>query len=127
MVGYLLLNQGNPFAPVAATSATLTDSTTGTAATTLAAQAAATKHAITDSSTGTASATAIAEITGSANAGSADLAPVENAIATLAAEDALLAADIAIVRTEVKNYVASLAAQINALRADINSAGVYRG
>jgi len=103
----------------AATQDALTDSTTGVAATTLAAQGAATTHAITDSSTGTASTTEIAEITGVANAGSADLAPVENAVATLAAEAALAKADIATCRTEVKTYVASLAAQLAKAKTDL--------
>lgn len=74
------------------------------------APAAVTSHAITDSSTGTPSTTEIAEITGSANAGSADLAPVEDAIATLAAEQALVKTDLAACRAEVVKLVTDAAA-----------------
>lgn len=109
----------DPASAASLTQESLTDSTTGVASTTLAAQGAPTTHAITDSSTGTASTTEIAEITGSANAGSADLAPVENAVATLAAEDVLIKADIATVRTEVKTYIASLAAQLAKIKTDV--------
>jgi hypothetical protein len=55
---------------------------------------AVTTHAITDSSTGAVSTTAIAAITQSGNAGSADITPTKNAIATLAAEAELLKADL---------------------------------
>ena len=99
----------------------LTDNTGGVAGTTLAVAAAATSHTITDSSTGTASTSAIAEITGSANAGSADLAPVENAIATLAAELALTKADLATARTEGAARTASLAAQLAKVKTDVGA------
>jgi hypothetical protein len=106
-------------APTALTQDTLTDSTTGSASTTLAAQAAATTHAITDSSTGAASTSTIAEVTNAANAGSADVGPTKDAIATLAAEAALAKTDIATCRTEVKNYIASLAAQLAKAKTDV--------
>ena len=97
----------------------IVDNTGGIAGTTMAVAAAATSHAITDSSTGTASATEIAEITALANAGSADLAPVENAIATLAAEAALVKTDLATARTEGAARAASLAAQLAKVKTDV--------
>lgn len=57
--------------------------------------AAQTQTALTDSSGGTPGAT-LAAITQAANAGSADVAPVKNAIASLAAELALIKADVAV-------------------------------
>jgi hypothetical protein len=54
--------------------------------------AVATSHTITDSSGGTASTTAIAALTNTA--GAADVVPVQNAVATLAAELALVKADL---------------------------------
>jgi len=72
--------------------------------------AAATSHTITDGSTGTASTTALEEVTQAGNVGSADLAPVENNFATLAAELVLVKADLAAVRAEVVKLVTDVAA-----------------
>jgi hypothetical protein len=55
---------------------------------------AVTTHAITDSSGGAASTTTLAAVTNAANAGSADVGPVKNNFATLAAEQALVKADV---------------------------------
>lgn len=130
--GYVLLNTtpgldigeiqshiADPASAAAMTQDTLTDSTTGVAATTLAAQAVVTTHNITDSSTGAVSTGAIAAMTSSANAGSADIGPAKDAIATLAAELALTKADLATCRTEVKTYVASIAAQLAKIKTDV--------
>jgi hypothetical protein len=137
---YRVVVQAHVVDVAAVTQDALTDSTTGVAATTLAAQAAVTTHAITDSTTGAVSTTALAAVTASANAGSADVGPVKDGLATLAAEAALTKADLATCRTEVKTYVASLAAQlakvktdnaaqvtkINALIAALETAGVLK-
>lgn len=108
-----------PVAAPAPTQDSLTDSTGGTPGTTLAAAAAPTSHTITDGSTGTPSTSAIAEITQAGNAGSADIAPTKNAIATLAAELVLVKADLATARGEQADLVASLAAQLAKVKVDL--------
>lgn len=60
-----------------------------------------TSHTITDSSGGTASISAIPLLTQAGNAGSADIGPVQTAIATLAAELALVKADLAAAKQNV--------------------------
>ena len=74
-----------------------------------------TQTALTDSSGGTA-ATTLAAITNAANAGSADVAPTANAIASLAAELA-----------KVKTDVAALTTLANALRAALVTDGIIKG
>lgn len=69
--------------------------------------AALTIENLTDDSGGTA-ATTIAAITEAASAGSADTAPVKNAIATLAAQQAKTEADLAALRTPVNAVLAAL-------------------
>ncbi len=71
---------------------------------------AATTHVITDSSTGAASTTTIAAITSAGNAGSADITPTKNAIATLAAELALANADILALKKVVNAIIDDLQA-----------------
>ena len=67
--------------------------------------AAATTHAITDSSGGTPSTSAVAAITQASTAGSADVGPVKDAIATLLAEFALLKADLLSVKQNVNSLI----------------------
>ena len=74
---------------------------------TIADLAAVTQDTLTDSSGGTA-ATTIAAITGTTNAGSADLAPVQNAIASLAAQLAKVKTDGTAVRTKVNAILVAL-------------------
>jgi hypothetical protein len=72
---------------------------------------AATSHTITDSSGGTASTSSIAAVTQAANAGSADIGPVQNNFATLAAELVLVKADL----LEAKKVINSLINDLQAL------------
>ncbi len=103
----------------AATTHAITDSSGGAVSTTaLAVIPAATTHAITDSSGGAASTTVIAAITDSGPA-TADAGPVRNAFATLAAEDALLKADILALKTPTVNAIATLNAELALAKADI--------
>jgi predicted RecA/RadA family phage recombinase len=75
----------------------------------VAAAAAQTQQSLTDSSGGTAS-TTIAAITQAANAGSADVGPTADAIADLAAQLAKVKADVAEVRTQLNAEIAALKA-----------------
>lgn len=87
----------------------LTDNSGGTASNTIAAMTV--PSALTDNTGGTAS-TTLAAITQVANAGSADVGPVKNALAQFAASQAQNRAALVV----LLNAVASLAAKVNAIK-----------
>lgn len=70
----------------------------------------ATSHTITDSSGGSASTSALAAVTQAGNAGSADLAPVQNNFATLAAELVLVKADLVAAKKVINSLIDDLQA-----------------
>lgn len=69
---------------------------------------AATTHTMTDSTTGVASTSVYAAVTNAANAGSADVGPVKNNFASMAAEIALLEADLLATRKLLNSVITDL-------------------